>query len=612
MKLDRNSVIGFVLLALLFFGYFYFTRQGQIELEAKQKRMQDSLALIQPRADSLTIKTDSVKTDSLSKVASAGQFTTSGYGKEEVTVVENDLVRIGFTNKGGMPKFFELKKYLSKDSSQVKLGSTPFDRLTYRINTGNSTASETAELYFAGGKIIKQADGSQQITYELADSTGRSISHQYIVRPGHYMIDWNIHLNRVDQLLGKNNLDLSWQVTAVQQEHDITGEKRETQIDVFEKSGFDYFTMKDGINKKWEEGLKWISLKQKFFNHTLIAKNGFSYGEINTTIPPDSTGIVANSMANLRIAIPAGTTADIPFSLYYGPNDFKVLKSYKMDLEDMVNLGQGFYAFVKYINRLIVMPVFNLFSGFIKSYGLVIALLTIIIRLVTSPLVYTSYLSGAKMKALRPELDVLKAKFKDDQQAFSMEQMKLFRTAGVNPLGGCIPALLQIPIFFALYSFFNSEIALRGQGFWWSKDLSSFDHIFTWGFNIPFIGNHLSLFTLLAVITSLLISIYSMSMTPDQNNPVLKYMPYIFPVMLLGIFNSLPSALTWYYTVSNVITLVLQYVIQNYIIDHDKILAKIEENKKKPKSKAKWQERLEQMQETQKKVQDMKAKTPKK
>jgi YidC/Oxa1 family membrane protein insertase len=278
----------------------------------------------------------------------------------------------------------------------------------------------------------------------------------------------------------------------------------------------------------------------------------------------------------------------------------------------MVNLGQGFYAFVKYINRWIVMPVFGFFEKMIGSYGLVIALLTIFIRVLTSPLVYSSYLSGAKMKALRPELDTLKEKFKDDQQAFSMEQMKLFRTAGVNPLGGCVPALLQIPIFFALYSFFNSNIALRGQSFWWAKDLSAYDAIISWNFNIPFIGSHLSLFTILAVVTSLLISIYSMSMTPDQNNPVLKYMPYIFPVLLLGIFNSLPSALTWYYTVSNVITLVLQFVIQTYIIDHDKIIAQIAENKKKPRSKPKWQERLEQMQETQKKVEDLKTRTQKK
>jgi len=612
MKIDRNSVIGFVLLALLFFGYFYFTRQGQIELEAKQKKVQDSIARLQPEKNTPLILLDSTTTDSLARVSSAGQFATTGYGKEEITIVENDLVRIAFTNKGGMPKSFELKKYLSKDSSQVKLGSTPFDKLTYRINTGNNNTAETAELYFAGGKTVKNTDGSQVVSFELADSTGRSITHEYIIFPDQYMIDWNVRFNRVDQLIGKNSLDLSWQVRAMQQEQDIASEKRETQIDLYEKDGFDYFTMKDGLTEKWEEGAKWISLKQKFFNHTIIAKNGFSYAEMNTTMPHDSTSVVASAMASLRTPIAAGTTATIPFSLYYGPNDFKILKSYKMDLEDMVNLGQGFYAFVKYINRLIVMPVFNLFSGFIKSYGLVIALLTIIIRLVTSPLVYTSYLSGAKMKALKPELDILKEKLKDDQQAFSMEQMKLFRTAGVNPLGGCIPALLQIPIFFALYSFFNSEIALRGQAFWWAKDLSSFDHIFTWGFSIPFIGSHLSLFTLLAVGTSLAISLYSMSMTPDQNNPVLKYMPYIFPVMLLGIFNGLPSALTWYYTVSNVITLALQFVIQNYIIDHDKILAKLEENKKKPKSKPKWQERLEQMQETQKKVQDMKTKTNKK
>jgi YidC/Oxa1 family membrane protein insertase len=189
-----------------------------------------------------------------------------------------------------------------------------------------------------------------------------------------------------------------------------------------------------------------------------------------------------------------------------------------------------------------------------------------------------------------------------------MEQMKLFRSAGVNPLGGCIPALLQIPIFFALYSFFNSNISLRGEKFWWSNDLSSYDSILSWNTSIPFIGNHLSLFTILAVVTSLLISLYSMSMTPDQGNPMLKYMPYIFPFMLLGIFNSLPSALTWYYTVSNVITLVLQFVIQNYIIDHDKILAQLEENRKKPRAKSKWQERLEQMQETQKRVEAMKNK----
>jgi YidC/Oxa1 family membrane protein insertase len=207
------------------------------------------------------------------------------------------------------------------------------------------------------------------------------------------------------------------------------------------------------------------------------------------------------------------------------------------------------------------------------------------------------------MKALRPEIDKLKEKYNNDQQQVGIEQMKLFREAGVNPLGGCIPALLQIPIFFALYSFFSSNIALRGESFLWANDLSSYDDVIHFGFNVWLLGNHLSLFTITAVVTSFLISIYNMNMTPDQNNPALKYMPYIFPFILLFIFNNLPSALTWYYTVSNVITLALQFVIQNYIIDHDKILARIEEHRKKPKTKSKWQERLEEMQAAQKKAQ---------
>jgi len=273
-----------------------------------------------------------------------------------------------------------------------------------------------------------------------------------------------------------------------------------------------------------------------------------------------------------------------------------------------VNLGQGIFAFVKYINRWIVLPFFDLIKRYINSYGIVILLLTVFIRLIISPLTYTSYLSGAKMKVLRPEIAALKEKYGNDQQQISMEQMKLFREAGVNPLGGCIPALLQIPIFFALYSFFNSNVALRGESFLWATDLSSYDSILNLGFTIPWYGNHVSLFTITAVVTSFLISLYSMSMTPDQSNPVLKYMPYIFPFFLLFIFNKLPSALTWYYTVSNMITLALQWVILNYIIDHDKILAKMQENRKKPKGKSKWQERLEQMQETQKKVKQMQQK----
>jgi YidC/Oxa1 family membrane protein insertase len=266
------------------------------------------------------------------------------------------------------------------------------------------------------------------------------------------------------------------------------------------------------------------------------------------------------------------------------------------------------YSFVRPLNKFLIMPIFDLMKSISGNYGIAILLLTIIIRLLISPLTYKSYLSGAKMKALKPEIAALKDKYGEDRQAMSMEQMKLFREAGVNPLGGCIPALLQIPIFFALFSFFNSEVALRGASFLWASDLAAFDDPIKFGMHIPLLGSHLSLFNITACITSFLISWYSMSMTPDQSNPVLKYMPYIFPVFLLFFFNRLPSGLTWYYTVSNLITLILQFIIQNYIIDHTKILAKIEQNRKKPKTKSKWQERMEQVQEQQKRMRDMQQK----
>ncbi|HEX7457596.1 MAG TPA: membrane protein insertase YidC, partial [Ginsengibacter sp.] len=306
--------------------------------------------------------------------------------------------------------------------------------------------------------------------------------------------------------------------------------------------------------------------------------------------------------------VPEGQDALIPLQLFYGPGDYKILKSYGNQMYNMVPLGSGIFAFVKYINRGFVMPVFNFLSSKMASFGLMIALLTIVIRLLISPLTYQSYLSGAKMKLLKPEIDALKTKYGDDKQAFGMEQMKLFRSAGVNPLGGCIPALLQIPIFFALYNFFNSNITLRGQSFWWAKDLSSYDSIYNLPFSIPFYGNHVSLFTILAVVTSLLISLYGMSNMQDNSNPVMKYMPFIFPVILLGVFNRLPSSLTWYYTVSNAITLLIQFVIQKYIIDHEKILARLQENKKKPVTQNKWQEKISAMQESNKKLQTMQQK----
>ncbi|MFN5439968.1 MAG: membrane protein insertase YidC [Bacteroidota bacterium] len=613
MKFDKNSVIGITLLAFLFIGYFYFTRQGQMELEAKQKRVADSLAALQPAAEKMAVTIDTAGSQPVQTVAAqVGSMVQKGNAVESTYMLENELVKITLTNKGARPSAVELKKYKSADSNAVQLISAAFNKIAYLINTGNNETASTDDLYFEAGEIKKEADGSSSLAFSLRDSSGKSIVHQYKLKSNAYSLDWKVEVKGAEKLFTQNKLNLVWQVQADQQELDIQTEKRETQLGLYDENGFDYFTMSDGLNKSWESGLKWLSIKQKFFNTTLIADQGFSHVDINCKVPNDSLKIVSQTVANMQVNLPATSVANLSFTYFMGPNDFQVLKSQNIELENIVNLGQGVYAFVKYINRWIVMPVFDFIQKYALNYGLAIALLTIFIRLLTYPLIYSSYVSGAKMKALRPELDAIKAKYEGDQQAFSMEQMKLYRSAGVNPLGGCIPGLLQIPIFFALYAYFNANIDLRGVSFWWSKDLSSFDAVFKWGFNIPGLGSHLSLFTILAVVTNLLIALYSMNSTPDPGNPALKYMPYIFPVMLLGIFNGLPSALTWYYTVSNVITLVMQFAIQNYIIDHDKILAGIEANKKKPKEKSKWQERFEQMQETQKKVNALKEKTSKK
>ncbi|MBC7826724.1 MAG: membrane protein insertase YidC [Chitinophagaceae bacterium] len=604
-SMDRNTVIGFVLLAALLFLYLFLSTKSSQDLQQQKKKQQDSLALIKKTTDSIAFIND---TTSKQIVVDTAGLKKANFGTEQLSVVENEVLKITFSNKGGQVKSVELKKYNSaKNGKPVVLSGTAYDKISYSINIAPNQAAQISELFFSPATIVKSSDNSSVLTYKLNGPGGEEIIHQYTLRPNDYLVDWNVQMNGADKLLTQGNFNLVWQSQPMGQEKDVVYERQQTNICFYEDADFDYILSR--TEKKFEKPVQWISIAQQFFNTTLIAKNNFNSGDVSwVKETEDSSAIIAKTTASLQAKIPIGTVAAIPMQLYYGPNDYRILKKQAPDMDKIVNLGRDFYAFVRPINKFIVMPVFDFFKNFVASYGLVIAFLTIFIRLLTSPLIYKSYLSGAKMKALKPEIEIMKKRLGNDQQQVGIEQMKLFREAGVNPLGGCIPALLQIPIFFALYSFFNSNIALRGESFLWAGDLSTYDVILKFPFHVWGLGSHLSLFTLLAVSTSFLISIYNMNMTPDQNNPALKYMPYIFPFILLFIFNRLPSALTWYYTVSNVITLIMQWVIQNYIIDHDKILSKIELNRKKPKTKPKWQERFEQMQESQKKLQDTKNK----
>lgn len=609
MGMDRNTVIGFVLIGALLIGMFVINSKSRLAYEAEQKRIADSIEKFKPKVDPKIAVLDSLKADSIKNIAAGIPVNNIA---EKKSVLENDLIKIVFSNKGAQPVLVQLKKFKKQNGDTVILQQGSFNQFDYSFNSAANKSAQTSKITFDGGNVTINADKSQTVTYFLGDSTGKKLTHTFTLKPADYMLDFNIGVGD-NSLFNQNEINFVWQNEADQIEHDYKYEATQTHICYLENGDYDFEMIGSHDNElSFSKPVEWLSVKQQFFLTALVAKNKFRNTAIKWKVPADSSShFLTKATATAKLEIVNG---NVPLQVYYGPSDYTVLKKYGNKLENIVPYGSGVFAFVKYINRYLLLPVFNFFANNIASMGIVILLLTFFIRLLTSPILYKSYLSGAKMKALKPEVDALKAKYTDpktntlDQQAFGMEQMKLWRSAGVSPLGGCLPALLQIPIFMSLYYFFQSNIDLRGENFLWAKDLATYDSIATLPFSIPFYGDHVSLFTLTAVITSMLISIYSMSSMQDQSNPLMKYMPYVFPVLLLGVFNNLPAALTWYYTVSNIITLAMQYVIQNYIIDHEKILFRIKENMKKPVKQSKLQERIAAMQEQQKKIQDMKNK----
>lgn len=617
MGMDKNTVIGFVLIGALLIGMFIINSRSNQAYMTEKKRIEDSIAATKPKVDPVAVKKDSLIADSLlvAKQKLPEGFITDPAAEEHFDTLENKLVKIIFSNKGGQPRIIELKDFKTHDGKPIILEEGKFNKISYAINSGKNQTAQTADILFVSSKKIINADKSQSISFVLKDSAGKEITHLYTLHPDNYLVDFNISMSGADKLVSQNSINLLWQVETPQIEKDIKYERQQTNICYLSNDSYDFEYLGSGDDMKFDKPVEWLAVKQQFFISAISAKNKFSNALIKWTVPADSLKIISQTTANCNISLQGGSIASVPLQLYYGPSDYNILSKANNKMENIVPYGSGVFAFVKYINRHFLLPVFDFLRKHIASMGMVILLLTLLIRLITSPILYKSYLSGAKMKALKPEIDRLKEKHGDDKQAFSMDQMKLWKSAGVSPLGGCLPALLQIPIFMSLYYFFQSNISLRGESFLWATDLAAYDSIWNFGY-VPVLsslyGEHISLFTITATITSLVISIYSMSTMQDNSNPVMKYMPYIFPILLLGVFNRLPSALTWYYTVSNTITLILQIIIQKYIIDHEKILVQIEENRKKPVKQSKFQERMMAMQESNKKLQEQRKKNNKK
>ncbi|MFI5196161.1 MAG: membrane protein insertase YidC [Chitinophagales bacterium] len=603
--MDRNQVIGFALLAALLIGYLTYNQHEQ-KVYFEQKKA-DSIAYAQahprPVVDSSKAKTAEAAAavtpttaDSATQAIILSQ-PPAYHGKAETITLENKKVSLQFSTKGAFPTAASINGYKTYGQKPLFLFNGPGNQLSAILPFDNGKS--TADFYFI--PVIKnEPNGDKTIDFSADLGGGKKVNILYTLPQDDYMMRYSIVLTGMPA----TSLPITWQTMGLHTEKDMGNERMSTQIYYRNKNGDnDYFTARNEEKIVHNDGASlWLGFRKQYFNTVLIADDGFSKMDIKFMIKPEDTNVVAQNLAQMQLPLKqtGNNVQSASMRWYIGPNDYHTLQVYKMGLEDMVPLGYGIMAFVKYINKYALIPIFYFLAGFISNYAIIIMLMTIFIRLILSFFTYKSYLSSAKMRVMKPELDALRAKIGDDQQKFSMEQMKLYKSAGVNPLGGCLPMVFQLPILLSMYYMFPSFIEFRQQHFLWANDLSTYDSIWNFGFNIPFYGDHVSLFTLLMTLSSLFLAIYNRNMTPqDPNNPMMKYMPYVFPVILMGVFNKMAAALTFYYTFSNLLSIAQQFIIQKYFIDEKAIHAQLQANKNKPVTPSKWSQKLEEMQKMQ-------------
>lgn len=609
--MDRNQVIGFSLLAALLVAYLFYNQHEQKLYQAQKqaKHYADSVADLQAHP---LLKADTSKTAAANAPAPKDDSATealrktqpsSYYGEARDITLENKKLALTFSTRGAHPVAAQLKDYKTYHQKPLYLFNGASNQLSLILPIDQNKS--TADLYFTPAQR-DEPNGDKTIDFTADLGAGKKVDIIYTLPADDYMMRCNIVLTGIPA----GSLPLNWSVFGLHTEKDIANERMATQVYYHNKNNEnDYFTVRNDEKAQTDDAASiWLGFRKQYFSTALVDDDGFSKVSFKYQSKQEDTNIVAQNMAVFQLPFkPGNNVQSASLRWYIGPNDYHTLKSYNMGMEDMVPLGYGIMAFVKYINKYALVPIFYFLSGLIGNYAIVIILMTIFIRLILSFFTYKSYLSSAKMRVMKPELDALRAKIGDDQQKFSMEQMKLYRSAGVNPLGGCLPMLFQMPILLSMYYMFPSFIEFRQQHFLWCNDLSTYDSVLNFGFTIPFYGDHLSLFTLLMTGTSLFLALYNRNMTPqDPNNPMMKYMPFIFPVILMGVFNKMAAALTFYYTFSNLMSIAQQFIIQKYFIDEKAIHAQLQENKNKPATPSKWSQRLEEMQ----KLQAERAKTP--
>jgi len=619
-KFDVNSFIGMILLGGIIFWWMS-TQEPAIDTTIETNNTE---IVASPDSNNNTsnafantpvIENDSIKQLKLEN--QLGAFAQSAINASKgVSVIENEVVRLTINNKGGQIIEALVKNFKTYDALPLYLIKDNNASFNINFGTTDNRILNTKDLFFAP-TITKNGD-NQIVSMKLKVSETQFLEYRYEMKPKDYMVNFSVRSQGLSNVInGANPIHLDWSLKAYRNEKSMKTEN--TMYTNFYYKAEDEVDYISAGKSEILNDVDWVAYKQHFFATNLLSDTPFNNATITSTdlVLNEETDTVFTKRFELKTPLEL-SSGELNYNMkwFYGPNDYNLLTTYEgTDLAESADLGWGIFGF---LNRTVFYPVFNFLKGFLSNFGLIIILMTIVVRLIMSPLVYKSYLSSAKMKVIRPELTALNEKYPGKENAMKRQQetMAVQRKAGVSMMSGCIPALLQMPVFFALFKFFPTNLALRQEGFLWASDLSSYDTIFKLPFEIPWYGDHVSLFPILASIAIFFYMKMNQSQQANMQAPaqegmpdmskMMKYMIYFSPIMMLFFFNNYASSLSLYYFVSNLLTIAIMLVIKNYVIDEDKIHAQIEENKKKPeKKKSQFRQKIDdamkQAQEQQKK-----------
>lgn len=625
LGMDRKQFTGILVIMALLFAWTYFMKPSEEEFkkakEARELTEQDTTRTQQQtNADTLiseivtTVAGDStVNTENKIRF---GAFSVSAQGTEDFPVLENDNIKITFTNKGGKIKEVLLKKHFMTvtDSSKndtkelIKMLNQPSNRFDFDIPVNDALGKNinTADIFF---QTEKQGNS---ITFKAQTDNGGYFEQKYTLDPTEYNLNYTIQTKNLGKIVAPNSkaLKLTWINHLNKYEKGESFEQNYSTVYYKEKAKkSDYCScVKDDTEELKEKDIQWMSHSNQFFNTSIIANNDkyFANGIMSTKMTDLETSPYTKITSSI-VDVPMDNwdNGQFDMTMYIGPNEFTKLRSFDVELENIIPFGTSIFGT---INKWVIRPFFDFLSQYISSKGLVIILLIFLIKMALYPLMYKMLHSQAKMSALKPEIEGIKKKHKDDMQAQQMETMKIYREHGVSPFGGCLPMILQMPIWYALFRFFPASITFRQEPFLWAHDLSSFDVFFYLGFNIPFFGEHVSLFTLLWTASTIIYTYYNLQNMDMSANPAMKYVQYIMPIMFLGFFNNYASGLTCYMFFSNLFNIMQTVVTKKYVFDESKIRAELMREKAKPKKKSTFQERLEEAMKQQQALKDQKKK----